>query len=137
MKRIIGVAVIVTLMLMLAPAGAASASNNTKTGTAQVTIKSPADYDFIGTTIDVALEVRCTGGSGSVVVDLDQYPPETPYPVGTGSGPQIVTCDGRTRSVAVTVPGFGFDAGKAKATATLIAPGGGATAQKWITIVAV
>jgi hypothetical protein len=136
MRRIFGAAMIVTLMLVFAPANVALASGNT--GTAQVTIKSPADYDFVGTTIDVALEVRCSGGSGSVIVNLNQYPPETPYPVATGSGPQIVTCDGRTRSVAVTVAGFGFDAGRAKATATLTTPSlSTVKAQRWITIVAV
>ena len=36
-----------------------------------------------------------------------------------GSGPQAVVCDGQTHSVAVTVAGFGFDAGTAWATADL------------------
>ena len=136
MRRVLLSAVaLLTFALLIAPTGVASASG--KTGTTQVTIKSQADYDFVGTTIDVGLEVRCSGGSGSVIVNLEQYPPETPYPVATGSGPQIVTCDGRTRAVAVTVAGFGFDAGKAKATATLTAPSGSVQAQRWVTIVAV
>jgi hypothetical protein len=134
-KVLLGAVAALTLVLVVAPTGVASAGAHT--GTTQVTIKSQADYDFVGTTIDVGLEVRCSGGSGSVIVDLEQFPPETPYPVATGSGPQIVTCDGRTRSVAVTVAGFGFDAGKAKATATLTTPSGSVQAQRWITIVAV
>lgn len=136
MKRVLlGALMILTLMLAFAPTGAAAGSG---TSTNQVTIRSQADYDFVGTTIDVGLDVRCSGGSGSVIVQLDQYPPETPYPVGTGSGPQVVTCDGRTRSVAVTVGGFGFDAGKARATATLTTPSlKTVTAVRWITIVAV
>ena len=68
------------------------------------------------------MQVSCTGGSGPVDVTVNQYPPETPYPVAAGSGPQLVVCDGRSRSVAVTVVGFGFDAGQARATATLVAP---------------
>jgi hypothetical protein len=133
-KVLLGAVAALTFVLIVAPAGVASARGHTGT---QVTIKSQADYDFVGTTIDVGLEIRCSGGSGSVIVDLEQFPPETPYPVATGSGPQIVTCDGRTRSVAVTVAGFGFDAGKAKATATLMAPSGSVQAQRWVTIVAV
>ena len=136
MRRVLlGAALLLTFVLLLAPTGVASASGGTST--AQVTIRSQADYDFVGTTIDVGLEIRCSGGSGSVIVDLQQYPPETPYPVATGSGPQIVNCDGRTRAVAVTVAGFGFDAGKAKATATLTTPSGSVQAQRWVTIVAV
>ena len=118
MKRIfVGALAMLTVLLMLLPAGAASAA--TTTSSAQITIEEKADYDFVGGTIDVGLRIKCTGGSGSVIVDLEQYPPETPYPVATGSGPQIVVCDGQPRTVGVTVAGFGFDAGKAYATATL------------------
>ena len=110
------------------------------TGTPQnsVTIQEHADYDFIGTTIDVGLSVRCTGGSGSVIVNLQQFPPETPYPVGAGSGPQIVACDGKTHTVGVTITGFGFDAGRAWATADLTtATMGSAHAERWVTIIVV
>jgi len=106
--------------------------------TNQVYIQQYADYDFVGTTIDVGLYVRCTGGSGDVIVNVSQSPPETPYPVGAGSGPQIVVCDGQTHSVGVTIVGAGFDAGKAWATADLTtASGGSAHAQRWITIIVV
>jgi hypothetical protein len=120
------------------PFGISSAGASGGSGSgSEVTINSRADYDFVGTTIDVGLNVRCSGGSGSVIVTLNQYPPETPYPVGTGSGPQIVVCDGKSRSVAVTVGGFGFDAGKALAKAILTAPSGNKTASKWVNIVVV
>jgi len=104
----------------------------------QVTIQPNADYDFVGTQLDVGLYVKCTGGSGSVVVDVKQDPPYTPYPVGAGSGPQIVVCDGRTHTVGVTITGFGFDAGKAWATADLTtATLATAHAARWINIIVV
>lgn len=86
----------------------------------QVTIQPQAEYSLVGTMINVGLYVKCQGGSGDVVVNLTQSPPQTPYPVATGSGPQIVVCDGHTHSVAVSVTGFGFDAGTASATADLM-----------------
>jgi hypothetical protein len=126
------VAAAVTLLPALAGATGTTPAPN------QVTIQSNADYDFVGGMIDVGLYVRCTGGSGDVIVSLNQYPPETPYPVGVGSGPQIVVCDGKTHSVGVSVPGFGFDAGKAWATADLTtASGGSAHAARWINIIVV
>ena len=104
----------------------------------QVTIQQYVDYDFAGTQLDVGLYVRCTGGSGSVIVNVSQSPPQTPYPVGAGSGPQIVVCDNQTHAVGVTITGFGFDAGTAKATADLTTvSGGSAHAQRWVTIVVV
>ena len=56
-----------------------------------------------------------------------------------GSGPQTVVCDGQTHSVAVTVAGFGFDAGTALATADLTtgSPTVVAHAQRSINIVVV
>ena len=103
-----------------------------------VTIEEHADYDFVGTQIDVGLRVRCTGGSGTVIVNVSQSPPETPFPVSFGSGPQFVVCDGYTHTVGVTITGFGFDSGRAWATADLT-PGSGAAAhaQRWINIVVV
>jgi hypothetical protein len=99
-----------------------------------VSINQYADYDFAGTNLDVGLQVACTGGSGAVDVTVTQSQPETPYPVAAGSGPQIVTCDGRSRSVAVTIVGFGFDAGKATATAELTAPSGNVKVTRQILI---
>jgi hypothetical protein len=104
-----------------------------------VSIDEHADYDFVGTQLDVGLNVRCRGGSsGAVVVNVSQDPPETPFPVSFGSGPQFVVCDGSTHSVGVTITGFGFDAGKASATADLTTDSGGsAHAERLITIVVV
>jgi hypothetical protein len=103
-----------------------------------VSIDEHADYDFAGTQLDVGLNVRCTGGSGAVVVNVSQDPPESPFPVSEGSGPQFVECDGSTHSVGVTITGFGFDAGRASATADLTTgSGGSAHAERSITIVVV
>jgi len=107
----------------------------------QVTIQPKAEYIIAGATIDVGLNVKCQGGGGSgdVVVNVTQSPPETPYPVAFGSGPQVVVCDGQTHSVAVTVVGTGtFDAGTATATADLqVGPTVVAHAQRSIDIVVV
>jgi len=45
-----------------------------------------------------------------------------------------VVCDGKTRNVGVTVVGAVYDAGKAKATATLIAPSGNQTVSRQIVV---
>jgi hypothetical protein len=106
------------------------------TNTNSVTINSRADFEFIGTQLDVGLNVRCYGGSGTVDVRAEQFPPETP--VGAdGTGAAAVVCDGKTRSVGVTVEGAIYDEGKAKATATLVAPSGTTTTVKWINVVVV
>ena len=107
--------------------------------TASVTIHEQADYDASGFVLDVGLNVRCYGGvNGLVDVTVEQFPPETPFPVAFGSGPFPVVCDGKTHTVAVTIVGEGFDAGRARATATLIVPmQPQVTAKRWITIVEV
>ena len=103
-----------------------------------MTIQPQAEYILAGAAINVGLYVKCQGGSGDVIVNVTQSPPETPYPVAAGSGPQIVVCDGQTHSVAVTVTGFGFDAGTASATADLTTDSlAGAHAQRSIKIVVV
>jgi hypothetical protein len=110
-----------------------------------VTIQQYADYDAAGLVLDVGLYVTCKGDgtmatNGLVDVQVEQYPPQTPYPVGFGSGPQSVVCDNRPHAVGVTVGGEGFDAGRAKATATFIpglGGGNGVEKVKWITIVVV
>jgi hypothetical protein len=103
----------------------------------QVTIQPQASYIIAGATIDVGLYVKCQGGSGEVIVNVTQSPPQTPYPMAAGSGPQTVVCDGQMHTVAVTVAGFGFDAGTAWATADLTtgSPAVAAHAQRSITIV--
>jgi hypothetical protein len=136
MKRI-RLLVLVGALAVAVPFGVVSSAGASGGSGSEVTIDGRADYDFVGATIDVGLRVRCSGGSGSVLVNLDQYPPETPYPTGTGSGPQIVVCDGYTHTVAVTVGGLGFDEGKALAEAILTAPSGNKTVTRWVNIVAV
>jgi|Tabmets5t2r1_1033131.scaffolds.fasta_scaffold35541_2 hypothetical protein len=117
--------------------GVAKATGDSYTTTNSVYIQQYADYDFMGTQLDVGLYVTCKGGSGTVVVNVEQYPPQTPYPVAHGSGPQLVVCDGRTHSVGVTIDGFGFDAGSALAKAQLITPTGTVKTKRWIQIVVV
>jgi hypothetical protein len=113
--------------------GIAKATGSSGTGSS-VSINQYADYDFAGTNLDVGLIVNCTGASGAVDVTVTQSPPETPYPVSAGSGPQIVVCDGRSHYVGVTVVGFGFDAGKAMASAALTAPSGDVTVKRQIMV---
>jgi hypothetical protein len=96
---------------------------------ADVAIEPNAQYDIEGSILHVELKVTCTGGAGSVVVDVTQSPPETEFPFAAGSGPRAVICDGGGREVAVTVFGEGFDAGKAFATATLTVVNPDNTAQ--------
>jgi hypothetical protein len=105
----------------------------------QVVIQPDASYNLAGAVINVGLNVKCQGGSGDVVVNVTQSPPETPYPMAAGSGPNIVVCDGQMHTVAVTVTGFGFDAGTASATADLTSgsPPAVTHAQRSITIVVV
>lgn len=130
---VLGVALSVGLLPGVAKANGGGGSPN------QVIIQPQAQYILAGATIDVGLDVKCTGGSGDVIVNVTQSPPQTPYPVASGSGPQVVVCDGQFHSVAVTVAGFGFDAGKAWATADLTtgSPTVVAHAQRSINIVVV
>jgi hypothetical protein len=108
-------ALALALSLGLLSAGVAAAAP----ATADVSIEPNAQYDIQGSILHVELRVTCTGGSGGVVVEVTQSPPETPYPVAFGSGPNAVVCDGQGHEAAVTIFGEGFDAGTAFATATL------------------
>jgi hypothetical protein len=128
------------------PFGMTAAGATGGTGsTNSVTIQQYADYEAAGFVLDVGLYVTCKGNgsmahNGLVNVQVDQYPPQTPYPLGFGSGPQPVVCDNKPHAVGVTIVGEGFDAGQAKATATLTpgaGGGSGVTKVKWITIVVV
>src|SRR3954453_4503659 len=122
MKKIAWVMGAAGLALALAPAGIANATGTT-TGNS-VTISPYADYDFTGTQVHIGLQARCTAAakSGTLAVTVSQDYPETPYPEAAGTGPQNVVCDGVSRPVALTIVGGVFDAGKAKATATLTTP---------------
>ena len=86
---------------------------------ADVSLEPNAQYDIHGFILHVEVRATCTGGAGAVVVDVTQSPPETPYPVAFGSGPNPVVCDGAAHETGVTIHGEGFDAGRALATATL------------------
>jgi hypothetical protein len=112
--RILLGALVVALPLTLLSAGVAAAS-----ASADVSVEPNAQYDVVGAILHVGLRVTCTGGAGGVVVEATQSPPETPYPVAFGSGPNSVVCDGQAHEAAVTIFGEGFDAGTALATATL------------------
>lgn len=137
MKRLRLLVVLGAIAVAL-PLGLTTAKATGSTGTtSSVTINSRADFELFGTQLDVGLNVRCYGGSGFVDVWVDQYPPETPAPVGMGSGATMVVCDGKTRPVGVTVEGAVYDEGRAKATATLVAPSGTTKTVKWINVVVV
>jgi hypothetical protein len=112
----------------LVPSVAGAAGNS-------VSINQYADFNFAGTQLDVGLQVSCTGGTGLVTVSVDQPYPESPDPLGAhGTGVMDVVCDGKTHNVGVTVVGVIYDAGKAKATATLTAPSGAVTTTRQIVI---
>ena len=112
------------LAFALAPLGVAQAD----AATADVTLENTAQYDIQGNILHVGVKATCSGGVGAVTVQVTQSPPETPYPVAFGSGPNAVVCDGQQHETAVTIYGEGFDAGQATATATLTVtdPAGGA-----------
>ncbi len=137
MKRIIMLTLLGSLAVIL-PIGLQQGVAQAADGP-QVIIQQDASYILAGAVINVGLDVKCQGGSGEVVVNLTQSPPETPYPMAAGSGPQVVVCDGQMHTVAVTVTGFGVDAGTAFATADLTtgSPTVVAHAQRSIDIVVV
>ena len=138
MKRI-RLLVLAGALAVALPFGLATANATGGTPANSVSIRPYADFNAAGTSIDIGLDVRCTGTS-VVEVTLKQWPPETGSPVSvTGFGPQpLVSCDGNSHYVGVTVTGVGFDPGQAKATATLY--GGSltgpvkATSTKWVEI---
>jgi len=117
--------------------GVAKATGGTRatTSTTAVSIRQYADFNLSGFQLDVGLNVRCTGGSGTATVSVTQTPPDSGHPVtGSGAQPDLV-CDGQMHSVGVTVIGVLYDAGKAYATADVTSDSGGtAHAERWITI---
>jgi hypothetical protein len=137
-KLVLGAVAAAAVAAPLAVAPSIAGATGGTTPTNSVTISSYADFGLNGTNLDIDLQVRCTGGTGFVEVQVDQYYPETPNPLGAHgfSPPTAVVCDGRSRHVTATIVGILYDGGKAKASATLIAPSGTKTAQKWITILA-
>ena len=64
-----------------------------------MTIQEEASYILASAVIDVGLNVKCQGGSGEVVVNVTQSPPETPYPVERALARRLSCAMGtRTRS---------------------------------------
>jgi len=124
-------AVAATAAVLVPQAAGATGS----TGGSSVSINQYADFNFSGTQLDVGLQVSCTGGTGVVNVSVDQAYPESPDPLGAhGSGVMNVVCDGKTHNVGVTVVGVIYDAGKAKATATLTAPSGTKSVSRQVVV---
>jgi hypothetical protein len=137
-KRIRLLVVLGALALAL-PFGLSAAKATDSTTTNSVNISYNAQYDLLGNIIHVGLTVSCKSNvaPGQVEVTVEQYPPETPYPMAAGGGLNDVVCDGKSHTVGVSITGEGFDAGRAKATATLIPPvgsGSSVTTSKWISI---
>jgi hypothetical protein len=112
--------------------GVAKARDSSGTGTS-VTIAPTGDYNIFGTSLDIQLFVRCTGGSGVANVKVTQTTPETGA-AAMGTGFTAVVCDGQTHTVGATATGGVFDPGKAKAEADVTAPSGPAHAERWITV---
>jgi hypothetical protein len=138
MKRIRLLVVLGAIAVAL-PLGLTTAKATGSTGNNSVTISQNAQYDLLGGIIHVGLTVSCKTNvlPGQVEVTVEQYPPETPYPMAAGGGLNNVVCDGKSHTVGVSITGEGFDAGRAKATATLTPPvgsGSSVTTSKWITI---
>lgn len=128
-------AIAIALPFGFSTVGAAGSSAATSTSSS-ISIQPKAQYDDAGIFIHVGMWVRCSGGLGVVQVQVDQYPPHTTTET-HGFGGEDVVCDGRTHEAGVTITGVRYDAGPAKATATLIPPVGGSksvTTSKWITI---
>jgi hypothetical protein len=135
MKRIrllilLGALVVALPVGLLSGVAKATGSSGTSVGISQT-----ADFNTFGAQLDVNLLVRCTGGTGSAVVTVNQDSPETGVPdtTGTGFNPAVV-CDGNTHSVGVTVVGVVYDPGRAYAIADVTAPSGPGHAEKWITV---
>jgi hypothetical protein len=124
------VAVALPLAIFQGVAGATGGSGTS------VSISQTADYNLSGSSLDVNLLVRCTGGIGLAEVTVNQDSPETGVPdtTGTGFNPDVV-CDGQTHSVGVTLIGVVYDPGRAYAIADVTAPNSGpGHAERWITI---
>jgi hypothetical protein len=137
MKRIrllvlLGV-VAVALPLGVAFAGGAGAAGSSGSSGTSLSIGETADFNIFGTSLDVRLSVRCTGGSGTANITATQTRPETGA-AAMGIGFTTVVCDGKTRSVGVTATGGVFDPGKAYVVADVTAPSGPAHAERWITV---
>ena len=92
----------------------------------QTTLRISGQADYISPNqIIVYVTVAGTGGTGSVQVQVQQAQP--PFPPTVGFGSTSIICDGRHRTYAVSVFGFGFPGwqlGEAEASAFAFCPSG-------------
>jgi len=127
-------------------AGVAKAAGSTGSES-QLSIDQNAQYDVLGNVIHVGLRARCPLNldpvtnepiPGTIHVHVVQDPPESVTHTEGDSLVKEVVCDGQTHTVGATIFNplleFGFDEGRAFATAEFVS-GGAATAEKWITII--
>lgn len=119
MRRIRPVVPLLALAVLLAMGSPASAASS-------ISLDAIADWSNAGATVDVSGTATCTGGNGTVTVQLRQG-----NVVGHGTNPNIV-CDGASHAFSVTVAGGPFTLGSAKATASLTAPSGNASTSRTV-----
>ena len=116
-KALATVVVILAAALSTAVAAAAPAGSNVSLG---------GQADFITAFNTVAyVSASCTGGTGSVAVNIQQAKP--PLATGNANGATQVICDGTSRKYAVALGGGPMQLGDAVGAATLTAPSGVAT----------
>ena len=135
-KALLAAAIAAPLAIIPGTALATTSGGGTTTPANSIYIYPTADYGMAGSNLDVDLQVTCSNALGpddTVLLTVDQYPPETPV-AATGAGTTPVVCDGKSHLVDGTIVGAVYDGGLAKATATLVLRGTSTT--KWITIVA-
>lgn len=140
MKRVIlgaAATALAATAAVLVPQAAGATGGSTPT--TEIVINDKVDYDTFGTQLDVGGSAKCTSsvGEGSITASVSQAPPETATPVSLSTGLSTVVCDGKWHSFALTAIGAGYDAGKAKATVTVMPVAGSPmkTVTKWVTIV--
>ncbi len=128
----------VAVPLAVAPAIAGATGGGSTPPANQITISSIADYGLQRH----AARHRPAGPlhrrqPGFVDVEVDQYYPETPNPLGAHgfSAPTAVVCDGQTRHVTATIVGTALRRRPGEGDG-VAAAAGPRSAQKWITIVA-
>jgi hypothetical protein len=129
--------VVAATAAVLVPQAAGATGGSTPT--TEISINERVDYDTFGSQLDVGGAVKCTSavGEGTITASVSQAPPETPSPVTLSTGNSFVVCDGKWHTFALTAIGAGFDAGRAKATVTVMPVAGSPTktATRWVTVV--
>jgi hypothetical protein len=149
MVKRIRLLVLLGAVALALPFGLTSAGATGGGSASSLSINQNAQYDAFGGIIHVGLRARCpfigtdpvTGDPipGTIQVHVEQDPPES---VGHAEGDAFVkevVCDGQTHTVGATILNpvpFGFDAGRAYATAAFtFPPTATATAARWINII--